>query len=169
MSDVHTGAISALFGSWGHTGVSRGIGEFQARRRREGYSHCRPKVSTASGLVNSWHSADQLCRGSSSWNSARSASTRQRRWRCRFRPATTRMRFSPSLPTREAITFQPAGRQVGAPLRLFSLSNCRSLPAVLAADVVTSAIACEENIVKIEADAVARFADNAIRSLLVAS
>jgi GTP cyclohydrolase II len=32
MSEIHTGASSALFGSWGHTGVSRGIGEFQARR-----------------------------------------------------------------------------------------------------------------------------------------
>jgi hypothetical protein len=32
MSEVHTRASSALFGSWGHTGVSRGISEFQARR-----------------------------------------------------------------------------------------------------------------------------------------
>src|SRR5881397_3353683 len=32
MSEVETGASSALFGRWGHTSVSRGLGEFQARR-----------------------------------------------------------------------------------------------------------------------------------------
>jgi len=32
MSEVQTGASSALFGSWGHTSVSRGLGEFHGRR-----------------------------------------------------------------------------------------------------------------------------------------
>ena len=32
MNEVQTGASSALFGSWRHTGVSRGLGEFQGRR-----------------------------------------------------------------------------------------------------------------------------------------
>src|SRR5258708_15702697 len=32
MNEVQTGASSALFGSWGHTSVSRGLGEFHGRR-----------------------------------------------------------------------------------------------------------------------------------------
>ena len=32
MNEVQTGASSALFGSWRHTNVSRGLGEFHGRR-----------------------------------------------------------------------------------------------------------------------------------------
>ncbi|HMI14984.1 MAG TPA: hypothetical protein VK526_01315, partial [Bradyrhizobium sp.] len=32
MNEVQTGASSALFGSWRHTSVSRGLGEFHGRR-----------------------------------------------------------------------------------------------------------------------------------------
>jgi len=32
MNEVQTGASSALLGSWGHTSVSRGLGEFHGRR-----------------------------------------------------------------------------------------------------------------------------------------
>ena len=32
MNEVQTGASSALFGSWTHTSVSRGLGEFHGRR-----------------------------------------------------------------------------------------------------------------------------------------
>jgi len=40
---------------------------------------------------------------------------------------------------------------------------------VLAADVVAHAVACEESIVRVEADAVSDFTDDAIRALIVAS
>ncbi len=53
MSDVQTGASSALFGGRGHTSVSRGLGEFQggglfsSPQRAKRSSRCRSKVSTA--------------------------------------------------------------------------------------------------------------------------
>jgi GTP cyclohydrolase II len=43
------------------------------------------------------------------------------------------------------------------------------LPAILAADVTAHSVACEESIVRVDADAVARFADDAIHSLILAS
>jgi GTP cyclohydrolase II len=62
---------------------------------------------------------------------------------------------------------RPASPAAAAAIQLAKISQ--SLPAVLAADVVARAIACEESIVRVEADSVARFADDAIRSLIVAS
>ncbi|MGB8401097.1 GTP cyclohydrolase II [Bradyrhizobium sp.] len=60
-----------------------------------------------------------------------------------------------------------AGRAATAAVRLVKLSQ--GLPAVLAADVVADALACQRTIVAVEADAVARFADDAVCSLIVAS
>jgi GTP cyclohydrolase II len=178
MSDVHTGAISALFGSRGHTGVSRGISEFQARRPvlltatqgavlalpaegidgqrlREFMALCGPIVprlivteqrARALGLDASTPMALPL-------------------------PVDDDANAILALVTDATNDHVPAGRPASwgaaAAIQLVKLSQ--SLPAVLAADMVTSAIACEENIVKVEADAVARFADDAIRSLIVAS
>src|SRR5665647_2257771 len=62
---------------------------------------------------------------------------------------------------------RPAGRAATAAIQLVKISQ--GLPAVLAADVVAHAVACEESLVRVEADAVARFADDAIGSLIVAS
>jgi GTP cyclohydrolase II len=64
-------------------------------------------------------------------------------------------------------TATPANWAAVAAIQLVKISQ--SLPAVLAADVAAHAIASEESIVRVEADAVARFADDAIRSLIVAS
>jgi GTP cyclohydrolase II len=62
---------------------------------------------------------------------------------------------------------RPASPAAAAAIQLAKISQ--SLPAVLAADVVAGAVACEESIVRVEADSVARFSDDAIRSLIVAS
>ena len=81
MIEVQTGASSALFGGPGHTSVSRGLGEFQARRpvlitAMDETS----KASMASGFLNSWRFVHQFCPDSSLQNGARSrwASTHRR-------------------------------------------------------------------------------------------
>jgi len=62
---------------------------------------------------------------------------------------------------------RPASRAAIAAIQLIKISH--GLPAVLAADVAGHAAACDENIIRVEADTVARFADDAIGSLIVAS
>ncbi len=62
---------------------------------------------------------------------------------------------------------EPASPAAAAAIQLVKIAH--GLPAVLAADVTGHPLACEQSIVGIEADAVARFADDAISSLFVAS
>jgi GTP cyclohydrolase II len=57
----------------------------------------------------------------------------------------------------------------GEAVLVLPVEGLDGLPAVLAGDVVAHAVACEESIVRVEADAVSGFADDAIRSLIVAS
>jgi GTP cyclohydrolase II len=62
---------------------------------------------------------------------------------------------------------KPASPAATAAIHLVKISQ--SLPAVLAADLAAHSIAWEENVVRVEADAVVDFADHATRSLTVAS
>jgi GTP cyclohydrolase II len=63
---------------------------------------------------------------------------------------------------------KPAGPAAAAAIQLVKLSH--GLPAVLAADVaLEAAIAFESQIITVEATAVSRFGDDAIRSLTIAS
>ncbi|MGZ3295488.1 MAG: GTP cyclohydrolase II [Xanthobacteraceae bacterium] len=62
---------------------------------------------------------------------------------------------------------EPASPAAAAAIQLVKISQ--GLPAVLAADVAGLAVAGEQSIFRIEADAEARFADEAIGSLFVAS
>ena len=67
-----------------------------------------------------------------------------------------------------ALDAKPAGPAAAAAIQLVKLSQ--GLPAVLAADVAAEdAIAFEPQIITVEAAAVARFGDDAIRSLTIAS
>jgi GTP cyclohydrolase II len=67
-----------------------------------------------------------------------------------------------------AFDAMPAGRAAAAAIQLVKLSQ--GLPAVLAADVTAAdAIALEPRVTAVEAEAVARFADDTIRSLRIAS
>jgi len=61
----------------------------------------------------------------------------------------------------------PAGNAAAAAIQLVKLSH--ALPAVLAAKVDADVIACKPNVIAVEADAVWRFSDEAIRSLAMAS
>src|ERR1700738_1019645 len=178
MNEVQTGRSSALFGSWRHTRVSRGLGEFQRRRpvlitataeailalpvegldrRRlaEFMALCGPVVpqlviterrALALGLDGSTPMALQLPAGVS---------------------ANTILALVADAANDRMPPAKPASPAAAAAIQLVKISQ--SLPAVPPADVVAHTVACEEDIIRIEADAVARFADDATRSLIVAS
>src|SRR3954452_7479177 len=177
MTEVQTRASSALFGGKGHTSVSRGLGEFQGgrpvlisatgqavlalpvegldvQRLAEFMALCRPVVprlviteqrALALGLDASTPMALALS-GREGANAILALVTE----------AT-----SSQIPQPE-----PASSVEAAAVQLVKLSE--SLPAVLAANI-TDGIAQPERLVRVEADAVARFADDAIRSLVIAS
>jgi GTP cyclohydrolase II len=177
MSEVQAGASSALFGRWGQTNVSRGVSEFRAgrpvlvtskpeivlalpvdgldgQRLAEFMALCSPIVprliiteqrALALGLDSSTPTALALS-GREGANAILALVTE----------AT-----SSQIPQPE-----PASSAEAAAVQLVKLSE--SLPAVLAANV-TDGIKQPERFVSVEADAVARFADDAIRSLVIAS
>jgi GTP cyclohydrolase II len=178
MSGVQTSASSALFGSWGHISVSRGLSEFQGRR---------PILITATGqaaLVLPVEGLDgqrlaefiALC-----GPIAPQLIITERRALALGLDASTPMALPLSagddadailaLVTDATIDRIPAGkpasRAAAAAIQLVKLSQ--GLPAVLAADVAGHAAAHRESIVRVESEAVARFADDAIRSLVIAS
>jgi GTP cyclohydrolase II len=178
MSEVQTATDSALFGSRGHTGVTRGLAEFHGRR---------PVIVTAGGeavLALPVEGLDgrrlaefmALC-----GPVAPRLVITQRRALALGLDATAPMALA--LPaggdanailalvtdaTNENIpAARPASRAAAVAVQLVKISQ--GLPAVLVADVAADAVAAAESIVTVEADAVARFADDAIRSLVVAS
>lgn len=178
MSEVQTGASSALFGSRGHTGVSRGLGEFHGRR---------PVLITAAGeavLALPVEGLDQqrlaeflaLCgpvvprviiTERRALALGLDASTPMALPLSADDDANTILALVTDATSDRIPAARPASRAAAAAVQLVKISQ--GLPAVLAADVVAHAVACKESIVRVEADAVARFADDAIRSLIVAS
>jgi GTP cyclohydrolase II len=178
MSEVQTQASSALFGSWGHTSVSRGLGEFQGRR---------PVLITAGSdavLALPVEGLDErrlaefraLCGAA-----APCLVITERRARALGLEASSPIELSLSggdeanailalvidATNDRTPVAKPARWLTAAAIDLVKLSQ--SLPAVLAASVVTEAIASANRIVRVEADKIARFAEDAIRSLMVAS
>ena len=178
MSELQMGASSALFGSRAHTSVSRGLGEFHGRR---------PVLITATGEAVLALPVEGLDGQRLAEFMALCGPTvprliiTERRALALGLDASTPMALPLSAgddanailalvtdATSERIpAAKPASWAAAAAIELAKISQ--SLPAVLAADLVAHAVACEESIVRVEADAVARFADDAIRSLIVAS
>jgi len=178
MMDVQTGAGSALFGKWGHTRVSRALGEFHGRR---------PVLVTATGeaiLALPVEGLDRqrlseftaLCGPSvprliiTEWRALAlglDASTPMALPLSAGDDATTILALVTDATADRVPTATPASRAASAAIQLVKISL--GLPAVLAADVAGQTIACNESIVRIDADAVTRFADDAIGSLIVAS
>jgi GTP cyclohydrolase II len=182
MSALRTSASSKLFGSKGHTSVSRGLAEYHARRpvlinwvngvsetlltlpvegldaQRLGefLTLCAPAVpeliitaqrALALGINASTPMALQLSSGADARSIlALVGNTGSER----VPPAT------------------PAGHFAAAAIQLVKLSQ--GLPAVLAAKVSPADLAaCDPRIITVDADAVARFADEAVKSLTLAS
>ena len=182
MSAFRTSASSKLFGSKGHTSVSRGLAEYHARRpvlinwvngvsetlltlpvegldaQRLGefLTLCAPAVpeliitaqrALALGINASTPMALQLSSGAD----ARSILA--------LVGNTGSERVPPAM---------PAGHFAAAAIQLVKLSQ--GLPAVLAAKVSPADLAaCDPRIITVDADAVARFADEAVKSLTLAS
>jgi GTP cyclohydrolase II len=178
MNEAQTGSSSALFGSRRHTSVSRGLAEFRGRRPvfitakdekmlalpvegldrlrlAEFMAHCGPvepqliiteRRALALGLDASTPMALQLPAGAD---------------------AGTILALVTDATNDRKPSAKPASQAAIAAIHLVKMSQ--SLPAVLAADLAAHTIACEESVVKVEADAVADFADHATRSLTIAS
>jgi GTP cyclohydrolase II len=177
MTEVQTGASSALFRGKGHTSVSRGLGEFQggrpvlisatgeavlalpvegldAQRLAEFMALCKPVVPR---LVITERRALAL---------GLDASTAMALPLSAADDANTILSLVKDATNDRAPAAKPASWAAAAAIQLVKLSQ--GLPAVLAADM-SALPACEEIIVSVEADAVARFANDAIRSLMIAS
>jgi GTP cyclohydrolase II len=178
MSEVQTGASSALFGRWGHTSVSRGLGEFLGRR---------PVLITAAdeavlalpveGLDGKRLAEFMALCGPATPQLILTAQ------RARTLGLDASMPMALSLPEGDDAAVilalvtdatsdhvpaaRPASRAAAAAIQLVKISQ--GLPAVLAADVTGHALACAQGLVTVEADTVARFADEAICSLIMAS
>jgi len=178
MNEAQTGSSSALFGRRRHTSVSRGLGEFRGRRPvfitakaekllalpvegldrlrlAEFTALCGPvepqlivteRRALALGLDASTPMALQLPAGAD---------------------AETILALVTDATSDLKPSAKPASPAATAAIHLVKISQ--SLPAVLAADLAAHSIAWEENVVRVEADAVVDFADHATRSLTVAS
>lgn len=179
MSALRMNSSTTLFGSKGHTSVSRGLSEFHARR---------PVLVTGTGETLLTLPVEGLTTQRLAEFSALCAPAVPRliitEWRALALglDATTPMALRLSLAddvnailalvgdskTDRALEAKPAGRAAAAAIQLVKLSQ--GLPAVLAADVAAAdALVSEPGIIAVDADAVANFADEAIRSLTMAS
>jgi GTP cyclohydrolase II len=178
MIEVQKGGSSALFGSRGHTSVSRGLAEFHARR---------PVLITAKGeavlaLPVEGIDGQRLSEFMALCGPAvpRLIITEQRAVALGLEASTPMaLPLSADDDTRTILTLvtdvlndrtlaaKPASRAAAAAVQLVKISQ--TLPAVLAADMFGRSVDADESIVSVEADAVALFADDAIRSLVVAS
>ncbi len=178
MNEGRTKAGSALFGSRAQTGVSRGLGEFHGRR---------PVLVTAPGEALLALPVEGLDHERITEFAALCAPAMpelimtERRARALGLDASTPMAVALSPGNNAAAILalvtdaiservpaaRPASRTAVAAIQLAKMSH--SLPAVLAADVAGRAFACDEVIVRVDADAVSGFADEAARSLIIAS
>ena len=178
MSKVQTAASTALFGSRGHTSVSRSLGEFQGRRPILITSPGEAVLALPVEGLDGQRLAEfiTLCGAV-----VPRLIVTERRARALGLDASTPMAL-PLSASDDANTILglvtdaraervpaavPASLAAAAAIQLVKISQ--GLPAVLAANVAGNAVACEQSIIRVEADAVARFADDAIRSLMVAS
>ena len=182
MSAFRTSASSKLFGSKGHTSVSRGLAEYHARRpvlinwvngvsetlltlpvegldaQRLGefLTLCAPAapeliITAQRALALGINASTPMALQLSSGTDARSILA--------LVGNTGSERIPPAT---------PAGHFAAAAIQLVKLSQ--GLPAVLAAKVSPADLAaCEPRIITVDADAVARFADEAVKSLTLAS
>ena len=178
MTAVGTSVRSALFGNRGHTSVSRGLAEFQSRR---------PVLIRGAGETIFALPVEGLDR------------QRLAEFRALCAPSVPRLivtarravalgidaekpmalRISAADDAKRILAFvtdatsdhvpeaSPAGRAEAAAIQLVKLAQ--GLPAVLAADVAPDAISCASSVITVDAAAVARFADDAIQSLTMAS
>ena len=178
MNKEQTAPGSAFFGDPGQIGVSRGLGEFHGRR---------PVIVTAPGeallaLPVEGLDGQRLAEFSALCAPAAPALIiTERRAFALGLNATTPVAVPLSAGHDAAAIVAlvtaavsdrmpaavPAGRAATAAAQLAKLSHL--LPAVLAADVAGRVLSCTDTIVQVDANAVSRLADDAARSLVIAS
>ena len=179
MSSVSAGDVSSLFGTNGQTSVSRGLAEFHARR---------PVLVTGAGetllsLPVEGLTAQRLAEFKALCAPAapRLVITARRALALGLKavaPIALMLATESDADTILALVEDaqvdcdldaiPAGRAAAAAIQLVKMSQ--GLPAVLAADVSQrNARAVELQVIAVEAESVARFADEAVRSLAIAS
>ncbi len=177
MISVRSG-VSPLFGSKGHVGVSRGLAEFHGRRPVlitaknetllalpvEGLDTPRLIAFRALCAPRTPHLIVTARRALALGLDART-------------PMALRLAPDDDATSIEALVSdatcvripeaKPAGPTAAAAIQLVKLSQ--GLPAVLAVEISAGALPAEVDIITVDAEAVARFADEAIRSLTLAS
>jgi GTP cyclohydrolase II len=178
MNSVRSGVSPVLFGSKGHVGVSRGLAEFHGRRP----VLVTAKIETLLALpVEGLDTARltefmKLCapRIPQLIVTARRALALGLDART---PMALRLTTDDDATTIEALVgdatcdrvpeAKPAAGAAAAAIQLVKLSQ--GLPAVLAAEIPLEALPRDADIITVDAEAVERFADEAIRSLTLAS
>jgi GTP cyclohydrolase II len=179
MSAAEKQAAPALFGSQGHIGVSRGLAEFHAGRP----ILMRDERETLLALPVEGLDARRLAEFSAFCAPAvpRLAITARRAFALGLNAtgamtlkiseqigADTILALVAGGEAERRVEAKPAGSAAQAAIELAKLSQ--GLPAVLAAAVATGdLIASGRQIVTVEADAVARYREESIRSLTIAS
>jgi GTP cyclohydrolase II len=178
MNSVRSGVSPVLFGSKGHVGVSRGLAEFHGRR---------PVLITAKNealLVLPVEGLDTVRLGEfmklCAPRTPRLIVTARRALALGL-DAHTPMALLLS-PEHDVASIEslvsdvacdripeakPAGPAAAAAIELVKLSQ--GLPAILAAEIPVEALPRDIDIITVDAEAVERFADEAIRSLTLAS
>jgi GTP cyclohydrolase II len=178
MRAVRTGTGSTIFGSKGHTSVSRGVAEFQgrrpvlitapneallvlpvegldARRMAEFVALCAPSVPH---LIITARRALALGIDAASPMAVQLLPDDN---------ANSILAFVTDATIDRTPDVRPAGRAAAAAIQLVKLAQ--GLPAVLAANVSRRAFTSGPEIITVEADAVGSFSDNAVQSLTLAS
>ena len=178
MNSVRSGVSPVLFGSKGHIGVSRGLAEFHGRRPVlitaknetllalpvEGLDTARLTAFRALCAPRTPHLIVTARRALALGLDARM-------------PMALRLAPDDDATSIEALVSdatcvripeaKPAGPTAAAAIQLVKLSQ--GLPAVLAVEISADALPAEVDIITVDAEAVARFADEAIRSLTLTS
>ena len=178
MNSVRSGVSPVLFGSKGHVGVSRGLAEFHGRRPVlitaknetllalpvEGLDTARLTAFRALCAPRTPHLIVTARRALALGLDARM-------------PMALRLAPDDDATSIEALVSdatcvripeaKPAGPTAAAAIQLVKLSQ--GLPAVLAVEISADAPPAEGDIITVDAEAVARFADEAIRSLTLTS
>jgi len=178
MNSVRSGVSPVLFGSKGHVGVSRGLAEFYGRRPVlitakketllalpvEGLDTARLTAFRALCAPRTPHLIVTARRALALGLDART-------------PMALRLAPDDDATSIEALVSdatcvripeaKPAGPTAAAAIQLVKLSQ--GLPAVLAVEISADALPAEVDIITVDAEAVARFADEAIRSLTLTS
>ena len=178
MNPVRTGVSPVLFGRQGHTSVSRGLAEIHGRRPilMSGKSETLLALPVEGLDAERLNAFVNLCAPSevklviTARRAAALGLEAKTPMAVRLSPdddATSIMTLVADAACKRTPEAAPAGQAAAAAIQLMKLAQ--GLPAILAAEVALEAVPREADLVAVDADAVERFAQEAIKSLTLAS